>query len=47
MILHPCYLKDVNCGNAVMNLEKAIKNREEYMKSQEMDYSYNTLYWGK
>lgn len=47
MILHHCYLKDVNCGNAVMDLEKAIENREEYLKSQEMDYSYNTLYWGE
>jgi molybdenum cofactor biosynthesis enzyme MoaA len=47
MILHHCYLKDVNCGNAVMNLEKAIEKKEEYMKSQDMDYSYNTLYWGE
>lgn len=48
MLLHPCYIEhEANCGNAVMNLKKAVENRDDFMRTHKSDYSDEMLYWGE
>jgi len=47
MQLHPCYIDDkASCGNAVINLKRAVECRDEFINKQRMDFSSKMLYWG-
>lgn len=44
---YPCYLKpDYSCGDAIISLENAVKNRNDFLDSQEDLYAYQHLFWG-
>lgn len=45
MHLYPCYLKNGgDCGNAVLNLKRAIEKRDEFFRINGGEY--DSLYWG-
>ena len=45
MHLYPCYLKNgQDCGNAVLNLKRAMENRDEFFRK--CGGEDNSLYWG-
>ena len=48
MLLHPCYIEhEANCGNAVLNLKKAVECRDDFMRTQRSNYADEMLYWGE